>query len=161
MKLALPGRTRSASRPDPPCQKRSARAPSDSPLGRHPKPSAGEAIPGKCPKRGFLSRPRTRSARSSSGPAVPDYYAAGVVVEGHLASSTWGVVDEVPPCPCRRQAIFAARRLRGGGYLLVGRILHPGSGGPRVACCSSAATRATASLSSPLSTSSLLLRVRW
>ena len=69
-------------------------------------------------------RPYWRRHRSSSGPAVPDYYAAGVVVEGHLASSTWGVVDEVPPCPCRRQAIFAARRLRGGGYLLVGRILH-------------------------------------
>ena len=66
LKTGLPGRTRSASRPDPPCQKRSARAPNDFPLGRHPKPSAGEAIPGKCPKRGFLSRPRTRSASRPS-----------------------------------------------------------------------------------------------
>ena len=78
LKTGLPGRTRSASRPDPPCQKRSARAPNDFPLGRHPKPSAGEAIPGKCPKRGFLSRPRTRSALASCPPfSVRDRQLAG------------------------------------------------------------------------------------
>ena len=63
MKLALPGRTRSASRPDPPCQNRSARAPNDFPLGSHPTPSAGEASPEKCPKRGFLRSPIPRSAK--------------------------------------------------------------------------------------------------
>ena len=62
LKAGLPGPSSGAMGKGGQTKKTSAEASNGLPLGRHPKGSGGEAIPEKCPKKGFLRSPTPHSA---------------------------------------------------------------------------------------------------